>query len=197
MPRRSEDIFLSKMDSVAASVIKEAIKKVDQGDCDRARELLNPLIIKKDAAAIFYAATFGVPGESLEHFEKRRIEQLQQSAKYGYAPAMHELAIHYDSGDLVPRNLEKAAQLFRQAAEKGHPHAQWIYGLDLIHGRNGIEKDEKLGIEYVKKSAESKFEGALESMAEFYKKGIHGFPLDADKARHFQGKTNDKDIIGY
>ncbi|MCK9194593.1 MAG: hypothetical protein M0P19_12050 [Nevskia sp.] len=197
MSRRSEDIFLDELDKGIASVIKNALNEIDEGNCDRAWELLKPLVNKKDKAAIFYASSFGITGEQIAAFEGRRINQLQQSAGYGYAPAIHELAVYYDNGDLVPRDAEKAAQLFKHAAEKGHPHSQWIYGLDLLYGKNGIDRNEELGLDYIKKSASAKFEGALESMSEFYETGQFGLQIDVDKARYFKNQLNDEDILGY
>lgn len=197
MPRRSEDIFLDELDKDIASTIKEALHEIDASNCDKAWELLKPLVDKKDKAAIFYASSFGIPEEQIAAFEARRINQLQQSAEYGYAPAMHELAVYYDNGDLVSRDTKKAAQLFKHAAEKGHPHSQWIYGLDLLYGKNGINKDEELGLDYIKKSASAKFEGALESMSEFYETGRFGLQIDVDKARYFKNRLNDEDILAY
>ena len=197
MLRRSEDIFLDELDIVVCSVIKNALNEIDKSNCDKARELLKPFVDKKDKAAIFYSSGFGVSGERLEEFEERRIKQLQQSAKLGYAPAIHELAVHYDSGELVQRDVEKAARLFKKAAEKGHPHSQWIHGLDLLYGRNGIAKNEKLGVDYIKKSALAKFESALESMSEFYETGKYGFPVDVDKSQYFKNQMNDEDVLSY
>jgi TPR repeat protein len=195
--RNSSDVFLDKQDASISSIVKQALDEIDINNCDKAFELLKPLIDKKDAVALFYASGFGVPGESLEEFESRGIKQLQKSAEYGYAPAIHELAVHYDAGEPVERDVEKAAQLFKKAAEKDHPHSQWIHGLDLLYGRNGIAKDEKLGVDYINKSALAKFEGALESMFEFYEAGKYGFPVDLDKAQHFKNQINDKDVLGY
>lgn len=197
MFRNSSDVFLDKQDASISSIVKQALDEIDINNCDKAFELLKPLIDKKDAVALFYASGFGVPGESLEEFESRGIKQLQKSAEYGYAPAIHELAVHYDAGEPVERDVEKAAQLFKKAAEKDHPHSQWIHGLDLLYGRNGIAKDEKLGVDYINKSALAKFEGALESMFEFYEAGKYGFPVDLDKAQHFKNQINDKDVLGY
>lgn len=197
MSRRSEDVFLDELDVTVSAAIKDALNEIDKGNCDKAAELLKPFVDKKDKAAIFYSSSFGVSGEQLKEFEKRRIKQLQQSAALGYAPAIHELAIHYDSGELVQRDIEKAAQLFKQAAEKGHPHSQWIHGLDLIYGRNGISKDEKLGLEYIQKSANAKFEGALETLAEFYEKGLFGFTQDRNHARQLREQIETDDVISY
>ena len=197
MLRRSEDIFLDELDVVVSSVIKDALNEIDKSSCDKAMELLKPFVDKKDKAAIFYSSSFGVPGEQLEEFEERRIKQLQQSAELGYAPAIHELAVHYDSGELVQRDIEQAAQLFKQAAEKGHPHSQWIHGLDLLYGRNGITKDEKLGLRYIQESAAVKFEGALETLAEFYEKGLFGFRQDLVRAQQLLKQIENGDVISY
>ncbi len=198
MFRRSADIFLDALDLSVSSIIKEALTEIDKGNCEKALDLLEPLVEKGNAAALFYMSSFSAASEeSLNEFEARSVKQLQQSADYGYAPAIHELGVHYDNGELVPKDAEKAAQLFKQAAEKGHPHSQWIYGLDLLHGSNGIEKDESLGVDYVKKSALSKFEGALESLSDFYKGGQYGFPVDANKAQSFKNQINDQDILSY
>lgn len=138
-----------------------------------------------------------MPDESLENYDKRRIKQLQCSVNLGYVPAMHELAIHYDNGELVSRDTEKAAQLFKLAAENGHPHSQWIYGLDLLYGTNGIEKNQNLGIDYIKQSAYLKFEGALETMIELYEEGKYDFPIDSYKVDFFKKQLNEQDIISY
>lgn len=198
MLRRSADIFLDALDLSVSSIIKEALAELDKGFLEKALGLLKPLIDKQNPAALFYASSFSLASEeSIKEFEDRRIKQLKLSASYGYPPAIHELAVHYDSGELVSRNKEQAAQLFKQAAEKGHPHAQWIYGLDLLYGSNGIEKDENLGIAYIKRSAHSKFEGALESISKFYEAGEYGFPVDTNKAQSFRNQINDKDVLGY
>ena len=198
MFRRSADVFLDVLELRVSSIIKEALAEIDKGNCENALELLEPLVEKRNAAALFYMSSFSaVSEESIKEYEARRFKQLQQSAGYGYAPAIHELGVHYDNGEFVQKDAEKAAQLFKEAAEKGHPHSQWVYGLDLLHGSNGIVKDESLGIDYVKKSALSKFEGALESLCDFYEGGKYGFPVDATKAQSFKDQINDQDILSY
>lgn len=197
MFRNSSDAFLDRQDDSISKIVRKALDEIDKSNCDKAWALLKPLVDKKDAIALYYVSSFSHSGESLEEFETRGIKQLQQAAKLGYAPAIHELAVHYDSGELVQRDIEKAAQLFKNAAEKAHPHSQWVHGLDLLYGRNGVVKNEKLGIDYIKKSALAKFEGALESMSEFYEAGKNGFPVDVDKAQYFKNQINDEDMLGY
>ena len=195
--RRSEDIFLENLAIDVSSIIKKALNKIEYGEHKKAFVLLEPLLKKQEASAIYYASCFSLPDESIEDFDKRRIKQLQCCVNLGYVPAMHELAIHYDNGELVSKNVEKAALLFKLAAENGHPHSQWIYGLDLLYGTNSIEKNQSLGIDYIKKSADFKFEGALETMIELHEEGKYGFPIDRDKAVFLKKQLDEQDIIAY
>lgn len=197
MLMRSTDLFFGHLNQEVAATISQALAAIDEFDTDKFWELLEPLISNQDAAALFYAAMVGYPGETLAGFEKRHIEQLQASAKLGYVPAIHELAIRYDAGDTVAQDTRKAAQLFKLAAQQNHPHSQWIHGEDLLYGRNGIEKDEQLGIQYIKKSAEAKFEGALETLAMFYEQGIFGFQKNIEKSKAIRQQIARGDIISY
>ena len=208
--RTSDDIFLDELDISVSSVIKDALNEIEDNNYDKARKLLEPLVDKKNSAAIYYSSGFSLPGELNEKFKERHMKLLHQSAKYGYVPAIHELAVCYDTGDwdgewvdadkttqLYKRDVNKAAQLFKKAAEKGHPHSQWIHGLDLLYGTHGIVKDEKLGISYIEKSAIAKFEGALVTMSSFYDEGKHGFPVDVEKAQYFKNQIDKEGMLGY
>lgn len=198
MFRRSADIFLDALDHSVSSVIREALAEVDKGNTKKSIELLEPLVEEGDAAALFYTSKISLTvEETLYDFEARSFKQLMRSADCGYAPAIHELGVQYDSGEFVSKDAKKAAQFFKRAAEKGHPHSQWIYGLDLLYGSNGIKKDESLGVDYVKKSARANFEGALESMSEFYGRGIYGFPVDENKAQSFKDQMCNRDVLSY
>jgi TPR repeat protein len=138
-----------------------------------------------------------MPNEMEGTVEAHHINYITRSAKKDYPPALYILGAYYDTGDYVELNKAKAAFLFKQAALCGHAHSQWIHGEDLLYGRNGIEQNKALGIEYIKKSADAKFEGALETMASFYQTGKYGFPIDPDKANYFKNQIKDEDSLGY
>jgi TPR repeat protein len=196
MGRTSSDLYLDSIDEATSVVIKKALQAVDEMNHVKASQLLKPLVDEGNAAALYYAASFGFSDEG-DEFEKRHIRQLEASAAKGFAPAVHALAICYDAGDMVDRDTKKAALLFKRAAEARHPYAQWIHGNDLLFGRNGIEHNEELGLKLIRESAEAKFEGALVSMVEIYENGSYGFPRDEAKAREWREKLNDPDVIGY
>lgn len=68
---------------------------------------------------------------------------------------------------MVKQDKVKAAQLFKLAAIAGDVVAQCSYGLDLYYGSNGIAKDVELGLEYLRLSANSGVETAIEALIEF------------------------------
>lgn len=197
MQHTCEDIFLDSIEKTERDLIWEARQSIDEMNYQKARLLLDPLVSQGNPVALYFTASFSYQGEPLDEYEKRHIRQLEASAEMGFAPAMHALAICYDAGDMVNRDTTKAALLFKKAAEAKHPHAQWIYGNDLLFGRNGIEYDEILGLKLISESAEAKFEGAIVSIAEMYENGSYGFLRDAAKALEWRAKLNDPGMIGY
>lgn len=78
----------------------------------------------------------------------------------GYAPAIYELGICYEIGDLVPQDPSKAAALHRRAAELGNARAKLGYGLNLFYGSNGTEKNPELGLAFIRQAADENVEGA-------------------------------------
>jgi uncharacterized protein len=193
----SEGLFVSSLEPKLTEAIGRAIDAIESMDYAKARELLEPLVNSGVPSAIYYMASFSFPHESLKEFESRHLRQIKDSAELGFPPAIHKLGIYYDSGDFVKRDTKKAALLFKSAAENAHPHSEWIYGLDLLYGKNNIAKNEELGLTYIKRAFESKFEGALQTVAEFYQKGIFGFRRDSAKAELINEEIERGNIIRY
>jgi TPR repeat protein len=53
-----------------------------------------------------------------------KIAQLQREAQEGDSDAQYELAYLYENGLGVPKDETRALDLYRQAADQGHPAAQ-------------------------------------------------------------------------
>jgi hypothetical protein len=53
-----------------------------------------------------------------------KIAQLQREAQKGDPDAQYELAYLYENGLSVPKDENKALELYQQAAAQGHPEAQ-------------------------------------------------------------------------
>lgn len=180
-----------------ADAIEQARKFLREERFSEARQVLDVLVKAGNPEAQYLESGFSRPGELLEDFERRRIELLTCSANQDYPPALYALGAIYDSESQEPTDRHKAAQLFRRAALLGHAHSQWIYGIDLLYGSNGIEQDVQLGIAQIIAAGEGKFKGALETLARFHERGEFGFPLDSEKAASLRKAALDDDIIGY
>jgi TPR repeat protein len=174
-----------------------ARKHVIAGEFDQAEKILKPIVKSNDAEALYLGALFSWKGETTEEFDKRHLRWIKLSAEKNYPPAIFVLAVYYDTGELVPLDKTKAAHLFKQAAELKHAHSQWIHGIGLLYGTQEFGKDERAGLDYIRQSAEAKFEGALETLAKFYEKGEFGFPINLEIARTLRQQATDDDAIGY
>ena len=56
--------------------------------------------------------------------EKRKVKNLHRFAKKGEADAQHHLARHYQKGDMVKKNCEKAAFWYQKASFSGNEDAK-------------------------------------------------------------------------
>jgi TPR repeat protein len=162
-----------------------------------ARKLLKPLVEKNIAEAQYLAASFALAHEfKSDAAEKKwRYDLLYKAAESGYPPAQFALGQAWHYGDLG-HDPEKSAYWFSLSAEQGYVHGQWAHGCNLLGG-SGLPKDEALGITFIRKAAENKFEGALQFIADAYEEGKFGFQKDPQLATFWREKLKDDDVNGY
>jgi TPR repeat protein len=138
--------------------IEEAIDRakslINEGEFIAALSILNPMLEKKVPEAQFLYSTFGITSlETVEQFEDRSINILTELSRSAYPPAMYALACCYENGDRVDRDSERAAALYKRAAELGFPSAIFRHGLNVYYGSNGITKDESHGLNLIRKAS--------------------------------------------
>jgi TPR repeat protein len=151
------------MDNV--EIVQSAERLMDENRHDEAQALLHPLVILEVPAALFLAATFSLPeNESEALFEARSIDYLTKAADGGYPPALYALGVCYDIGDLIAPDLDKAGQLFKQAAEAGHLKGKFCHGRNLFYGSNGMTQEREKGLDLIREAAD----GGVEEAAEFW-----------------------------
>jgi TPR repeat protein len=153
-----------KMDThTAEKLVADAEAALNTVGCEAAYKLIEPLLAEGNPAALFLYSHFSFSElETEEEFDKRRIEMLRRAAGLGYAPALHALGVCYDTGDLVEGDPSYAATLLKAAAEKGHPKAKFLHGLNLFYASNGMHKDEELGLQLIRDAAQEGVEEAQE-----------------------------------
>jgi TPR repeat protein len=89
--------------------------------------------------------------------------KLSEQSPANYA-AITELAWLYETGLAVPRDLNKAAELFSIAAEAGNARAQ--YALSVMYSTGaGKPVDAELSLQWLQKSAAQNYKPAVEQLA--------------------------------
>ncbi len=160
-----------------------------------AREVIAPLVDANHPEALWI--TCSLPDRDHEkatdeEFDRRYWEAVRKAAEAGSVSATFRLACELDEDP----TREESARLFAEAANAGHAYASWCHGLNLLSG-TGVEKDEELGLAYIRESAKRKFEGAIKFVADAYAAGTYGYPQDRAESARWWKMLNDKDLITY
>jgi TPR repeat protein len=124
------------------------------------------------------------------HEDQRSVRLLQIGADLGDAVAQFNLGSLYYHGDLVPKDLFKAAELYQKAADQGHASAQYHLGR-LYHFGQGVPKDLFKAAEFYQKAADQGDAGAQCNLGWLYHNG-QGVPKDLENARELYQKAADQ-----
>jgi TPR repeat protein len=78
------------------------------------------------AIVILFLFTFWLIFNTIKYYrgEKRKVKNLHRFAKEGEVKAQQNLAKHYQKGDMVKKNCEKAAFWYQKAAFSGDDEAK-------------------------------------------------------------------------
>lgn len=99
------------------------------------------------------------------------IEQFRPLVLEGYAPAQYQMALVYQHGYSVPKDLIKALALFNLAAEQDYPDAQFELAL-LYSAGEVVKKDLTKAFELTHKAAKKGLASAQFNLAVMYANGI-------------------------
>ena len=174
------------------ALIRQAEDLLMVGNVEDAKRLLDPLAKLGEPAAMTLLSQISHESEPWGKFLARQKKLVEAAAEKGFPPAIYLLGFYYDEGeDGYPTDRHRAASLFRDAAERGHVQSQWIYALDLIEGANGIERDVALGRQFLMRAYEAGLQRALETVADFYRRGALGFEKSERLASEVDARTKD------
>jgi len=81
------------------------------------------------------------------------LDRLREAASGGDPTALFRLGERHERGEAVPRDIARAADYMRLAAERGHAEAQYRLGLYLTAGR-GVDLDREAGYMWLARAAE-------------------------------------------
>ena len=114
--------------------------------------------------------------------------------------SLHNSALCAEKGVNGTPDLARAAELYRQAADRGYHKSMCALGNLYVAGR-GVPKDEAKGAELCRQAAEQGEPDAQTDLGNLYLRGI-GVPHDVAQARHWyelaaaQGQPNATFILG-
>lgn len=177
------------------ALLCEARAAVDAGDVATAISLLDPLCNAHIAEALYLRSGISLPGENLHDFQLRRVAQLEQAAQLSCVEALYVLGTCLESGEDVPEDPQRAIELFREAARHGHPHAMWRLGLMTLYGTKQIQKNEDEGLRLIKEAADLQSEGALKTIANFYRDGLFGFERNVEEAERLIMSSESSSVL--
>lgn len=162
----------------------------DEGQYDSllamAKEILRPYWAKSHSRALWLKSGMPNLGEDSppldeNDFDKKYVDLVRFAAEGGCPEAQYRHGCNlYDSG-----KISEAVKFYSKSAQEDYAPAQWCYGLDVLHG-NGVDKDEKVGLSYIRMAAEQRYEYAVEFMVETYKNGKYGFINEKSELQKWQ-----------
>lgn len=125
------------------------------------------------------------------YFSQKNYEEAakwyQIAINYGSSYAKNNLAIMYEKGNGVPKDMKKAMQLYREAAQEGDYMAEYNIGQTFELGQNG-EQSYKKAFEHYLIAAEHGNGCAQNDLGMFYAAGT-GIPADPALATHWLQKA--------
>ena len=126
-----------------------------------------------------------------------RLLSLRVSAEKGDVEAQLKLADSYYEGDDdyvgVSKDLRKAAQWYRKAAEQGNASAQFNLGLMYGNGE-GVPQDAPEAVRWYRKAAEQRVPAAQFNLGVRYQTG-DGVPKDAREAVQWYRKAAEQGVV--
>jgi uncharacterized protein len=113
---------------------------------------------------------------------------LLKAAEPGSIGAQRDLGAFYATGDWTgPKDLALAVEWYRKAAERGHADAQYNLGFMYLLGE-GLSPDPEEGLRWLHRSADQGDGIAFRLLADLYRHGYYGVPLDIKQADYWDEK---------
>lgn len=146
----------------AKSELDQAIEDVERGRLDVAKTRFEKLANTGDAVAQFYLGDL-IIRYATQNNKPEGLIWLNMSAKAGVPNAMNALAVIFSDGKIVPKDENKAQELFMQAASLGFLEAYNNLGLRSAQGI-GRPADPFDAIEWFKLAAEQGYAEAQQNL---------------------------------
>lgn len=164
----------------------------------QAHQLLAPLVAAGFPEALYLHAccTLSLEGLDDQAHDERHIALIRQAAYGGDERAQFRMGQMHEPEAELEADPAASAHWFELSAMQGYPYAQWVHGLNLWNG-HGIPCDEALGLDFIRRAAEGRFEGAIQFVADAYAAGTHGYPKDEAQAELWRRRLGEPGVMSY
>jgi len=170
----------------------------------KAKNRKNLWIIGGTVAAVLLIILL-LPGKSGEKYfqmakettdDNLRIEYLTKAVKKGHAEAMFNLAYIKLNANPSHEEMSEAFELMHKSAKGGYAPAQGTYGILLINGTYGLEKNVSDGFKWLEMSAANGCGEFQKLLGLAYYSGELGVPRDIEKANYWLSKAAEQNVEG-
>ncbi|KAK7503848.1 hypothetical protein BaRGS_00004971 [Batillaria attramentaria] len=120
------------------------------------------------------------------------VKHLQLSSQLGHAPSYFNLALCYQMGYGVEKDLNQAATYYRMAADVGHAQAVFNLALMTMNGEGGITKDKERAMELLNTAAMQGLAQAQTYLGVYYTE-VEDDQQDFEQAASFFQAAADQD----
>ena len=149
-----------------------------------------------EALYLHACSTLYLEGLDGQSHDERYIALIRQAAHGGDARAQFRMGQMHEPESELEADAAASAHWFELSAMQGYPYAQWVHGLNLWTG-HGRPRDEALGLDFIRRAAEGRFEGAIEFVADAYAAGTHGYPKDEAQAEIWRRRLDEPGVMSY
>ncbi|RHZ64780.1 hypothetical protein Glove_320g127 [Diversispora epigaea] len=115
-----------------------------------------------NAIAKYWKGYYLWKGFVVEKDLKQASELYKEAADDDIADAQLRYALSFVENPLVKFDRKVFLEYITKAVENNHPTAQYDLGIVYLHGKNGIEKDEELGMKYLRLAVLNNHHKAIE-----------------------------------
>lgn len=138
-----------------------------------------------DAESAIIAGRFLLDNPPSADQKQRAISYIKQAAAGGIRRACRDLFDLYSDEKEPVYDISEANKWLELGAKMGSPTCQYFYGMTLLEA--GEEQRQKVGLNYVKKSAIQGNDDAQAQLGYLYHSGMYNVEVDVDKARYWMG----------
>ncbi len=176
-------------------ILKEAYKCYKAKDYENSLSLFQITADRGDDNGIFYVAYMLASEVMLAPNYEKAAQYYQILAEKKNARAMNNLAVQYELGKGVEKNLQKAFELFKEATENGGESLEFSNLANCYFWGSGTDVDYAKALEASLKSCELGAEaGAYQILYKCYNEGL-GTEKDASKAKYYRELALNADDI--